>query len=285
MDKEAYIESGILDEYALGAASEADRKAVQCLRSVYPEIEEACAEAEAAVAAYGQAFAKTPPPDLKASILAAIGEEDQTTQIASTTTSEKETEAVVRPLESAPAPHRGGSSWGVWAAAASLAGLIAVAAMLWQTRDELSGLQEQVASLQSEKAELVATAEASGTALANAQSQLALATNPNNVVIPMLQAEGKPDALTRVLWNSETKEVFVHVDHMPTPPEGKQYQLWAIKDGQAIDAGVFEVGEAVGDTAIQRMKVIAEAEAFVVTLEKRGGVPVAEGDVWALGNV
>jgi len=49
----------------------------------------------------------------------------------------------------------------------------------------------------------------------------------------------------------------------------KQYQLWAQIDGQMVDLGVFEHNDQ-----LQRLKTTQKAEAFVITIEPRGGSPV-----------
>ena len=56
---------------------------------------------------------------------------------------------------------------------------------------------------------------------------------------------------------------------LPPAPPGKQYQFWADVDGRMVDAGML-----TGDTAgIHRMKDMADATAFGVTLENEGGSP------------
>jgi anti-sigma-K factor RskA len=69
-----------------------------------------------------------------------------------------------------------------------------------------------------------------------------------------------------VYWDKSTGQVYVYASKLPTPEAGKQYQLWALKDGKPVDAGVFDInGE------LQQMKRITEADAFAVTLEPVGG--------------
>ena len=56
---------------------------------------------------------------------------------------------------------------------------------------------------------------------------------------------------------------------LPAAPAGRQYQLWAIVNGQPLDAGMLR------DTKmqVQQMKAFAQADAFAITLEKSGGSP------------
>jgi anti-sigma-K factor RskA len=51
-----------------------------------------------------------------------------------------------------------------------------------------------------------------------------------------------------------------------------QYQLWAIVDGKPFDAGLLiETKTADNKYNIQKMKSFGKAEAFAITLEKKGG--------------
>ncbi|RIJ34429.1 hypothetical protein D1627_16065 [Pontibacter oryzae] len=77
-----------------------------------------------------------------------------------------------------------------------------------------------------------------------------------------------PDANVMVYWSPEQQHVYVDAVQLPEPPEGKQYQLWALRDGQPIDAGMLQLN---GQTAMQQMKQIGAAQAFAITLEPEGG--------------
>ncbi|HEX8546709.1 MAG TPA: anti-sigma factor, partial [Cytophagaceae bacterium] len=60
----------------------------------------------------------------------------------------------------------------------------------------------------------------------------------------------------------------INVKSLPAAPSDQQYQLWALDNGVPIDAGVFEVTDSL---QLQKLKTINSAQAFAVTLEKRGG--------------
>ena len=92
-----------------------------------------------------------------------------------------------------------------------------------------------------------------------------------------------PHAHPVVYWNPTSREVHVVTKNLPPPPAGKQYQLWAIHDGHRIDAGVFDANRV---DSIQRVKDIANAEAFAVTLEREGGSPEPDLEsIYAVGNL
>lgn len=110
--------------------------------------------------------------------------------------------------------------------------------------------------------------------LVEAQRQL----NGKEEMIAMLQSDtykkikltavpGKPDALVQLLWNTQTKAVYVSNLSLPQAPSGRQYQLWAIVDGKPVDAGTLNNERGV----VQTMKTFNRAEAFAITLEQAGG--------------
>jgi anti-sigma-K factor RskA len=55
---------------------------------------------------------------------------------------------------------------------------------------------------------------------------------------------------------------------MPRLPTEQQYQLWALIDGKPKDLGVFDVND---DKVILKMKNTQRADAFAITIEKKGG--------------
>ena len=73
-------------------------------------------------------------------------------------------------------------------------------------------------------------------------------------------------------WNPRTQAVYLLAQLMPLPPDGKQFQLWAIVNKKLVDIGVFKTGENVS-RQLQEMKAIAFAQGFAVTLARPGGTP------------
>ncbi len=69
---------------------------------------------------------------------------------------------------------------------------------------------------------------------------------------------------------------------MKSLAQENQYQLWAIVDGKPVDAGVFDSTTA----GLLKMKALAGAAAFAVTIEPRGGkaTPSLE-TLQVIGNV
>jgi hypothetical protein len=71
-----------------------------------------------------------------------------------------------------------------------------------------------------------------------------------------------------VYWNPSTGKLMMADARLPALARDEQYQLWALYNGQPVDAGVLEED---GSEGAGFQKDIARAEAFAVTVEPRGG--------------
>jgi anti-sigma-K factor RskA len=78
------------------------------------------------------------------------------------------------------------------------------------------------------------------------------------------------------------------VEKLPALAEDKDYQLWLV-DPQyptPVDGGTFTVDPATGDARVtfKANKPIRSVAKFAVSLEKKGGVPKAEGPMVLLSQ-
>jgi anti-sigma-K factor RskA len=76
--------------------------------------------------------------------------------------------------------------------------------------------------------------------------------------------------------------VYLLVNNLPKPANDKQYQLWAFIDGKPVDMGLLDLSEK--PLQLYRMKNAQTAQAFAITLEKRGNGPIPHGAVYVKGN-
>lgn len=88
------------------------------------------------------------------------------------------------------------------------------------------------------------------------------------------------------VWDSESGSGLLKVSQIPQLEAGKDYQLWIVDPqyNTPVDGGVFQV-DANGTATIrfQPGKKVDEVSAFAVSLERKGGVPVAEGPMVLVG--
>ncbi len=165
--------------------------------------------------------------------------------------------------------------------AASIALLISLLRnlVLYQSWENTRG-QLQIALV--DKAQFAQQLEVKQTQNQLLNKELQVLNNLQIQYVALIGFEKYPEARVRVCWHQQSGEVFLQVQNLPTPPKGRQYQLWAIYQDKAIDAGVFEIGTKTSQ--LQKMKNITQADMFVVTLEKEGGLPQPQGEAYSLSK-
>ena len=181
-------------------------------------------------------------------------------------------------------------AWLPWIAAggfALLAGFLSQA--YFAARAEMIALREQgaLAALESQGLQQRIEAERilSARRLADLRAGL---PEPGGLarlkIVPLVSARGfAAPALAIVLWDPVRQEGELVVANLPPPAPDKDYQLW-IMDPQYPDpvgAGVLTVGTTAGDVCIlfKPDRPVAAAARFAVSLERKGGVPRAEGPI------
>lgn len=256
MDIKEYISSGILEAYVLGSASEQERREVECLSSIYPELRKELDALSISLEKYAEASAVEPPSYLRDKIFAEINSEE---------TKQEKSSGKIISIEKALQPS---PKMNYWLAAASVI-MLAVSSVLFI---QVSRINSELAIVQQEKQK---SDEALAEMSAKSQKmheQMAMLNNPDNKKVMMKGTENHPGMLASVLWNSKDHRVYLSVNNLPQPPSDKQYQLWAIVDGKPVDMGVFDI--STDSTMYHKMGATENAQAFAVTLEKKGGSPV-----------
>ncbi|MDX2286790.1 MAG: anti-sigma factor [Bacteroidia bacterium] len=246
MNAQEYISSGILELYVAGALPEAEAIAVREAARKDPAIQAEIEAIEAAMIRYAESLTEQPDPALLAGVMSAIGAEQAPPA------------AQVRPLYLR-----------AWAIAASV--LLFASAILnlvffgrWQDASrEIAVLNNDRSQIAAERASYRERYEASA-------AELELIGNPEIRIVRMTGQAKAPDARALVYWNPKTAEVKLKTQQLAGLEAGYQYQLWAIKGGQPVDAGVFDPS----DTLLLQKAITEGAEAFAVTIEKTGGSPV-----------
>jgi hypothetical protein len=103
-------------------------------------------------------------------------------------------------------------------------------------------------------------------------------------IVSLVSAPGfAAPVLAIVLWDQVRQEGELVVANLTSPAPDKDYQLW-IMDPQYPDpvgAGVLTVGTTAGDVRLlfKPDRPVATAARFAVSLERKGGVPRAEGPI------
>jgi anti-sigma-K factor RskA len=250
MDSKAYIESGILETYALGMCSEAEAREVEAMCAKHPELKQELTQIEESLFNYALAHSKSPKAETRAKVLNEINKLQQAEN------NPKQIHLFYN--------NRLAIAATLIVFSLSLLGNIFFYAK-WKSANQ------DVIALLSEKQQLAESLNTNKVKYETMKQDMAILTNPDVVKIAMKGVAKSPESLAMIYWNKKSKEVFIELTALPTPQDGKQYQLWAIVDGKPVDAGMISLsGE---DTALHRMKDFESAQAFAITLEQEGGSP------------
>jgi len=239
-----YISSGIVESYVLGLATEAEGREFETFCVQYPEIAEAKASFELALEQRLLQDAILPPAQIKAAIQEKL----------LTTTEEEpvhlqESETTVKSI----------GPW-KWLAAASL--ILLAGTVFWSltTYNRYKTLEATNRNLQNQLEQ--------STAQLKALRQDALLLQKPEVVMAAMKGTTDPRMYATVYWDTASKDVYLMVNNLPQPASDKQYQLWALLNGNPINLGMIEVKE---ERLLVRMKNVENAQAFAITLEPIGG--------------
>ncbi|ARK12049.1 anti-sigma factor [Fibrivirga algicola] len=256
-----YVTSGILESYALGAVSDQERREVECLSAIYPELRQELDRLTLALENYALMHSVAPPASLQEKIRQRLTFADQELPAVSA----EETKVI--PLQRERPVFQ--IAW-VAAAAVGLV-LIAFAYFLINQLQQKRAFADQMAQtnvqLQAEMG-LLRQQQNRDTQL------LALLRQPDvkTIRLAAAQPDGDP-ADVIVYWDRQKKQVTLEVERLPDLPADKQYQLWALVDGKPVDAGVFQ--NRIERYSLQQTnRPIQSADTFAITVEKSGGSPV-----------
>ncbi|HEY9249844.1 MAG TPA: anti-sigma factor, partial [Rariglobus sp.] len=101
-------------------------------------------------------------------------------------------------------------------------------------------------------------------------------------------AGNSPQARAIAVWSPDRQEGVLVVSKLPPLRTDQDYQLWVIDPQYPIpvDGGVFTVDPATGEARVsfKPHKAVAVAQTFAVSLERKGGVPKAEGPMMLISN-
>lgn len=258
MNVQEYILSGIVESYVLGLASDEERKEFEQLCQQYPELLEARTSFELSLEQQAMQYAEVPPVALKQKIWQHIKEEDNPVQI------KKTAKVPVRKI-----------NWLKYVAAASIALLIGSAylniSLSSKNKKLKADYDTQVAQLDILKEDMDK-----------------LTSSPNIKMASLKGLPASPQSFTTVYWDTASHDVYLLVNNLPKPPSDKQYQLWALANGQPIDLGFISDEYFVKKNRLLiQAKNAQKAQAFAITLEQknRPNPEKPEGEMYVMGNL
>ncbi len=281
MDLNSFISSGILELYASGLATPEEAREVEDMAANHPKVQAELDAIRKALDAYTGVHAVRPPEGLKEKVMQRVegmpkSRPKETSKPETTPTNQYSYE----PRESS-----GGSSnianIAAWILGLALLGALAAIFLFWQ---EAERAKTKVQAAKDETEQLRKDCEAEKAKAKAIDKQFVdlrhWATKP-------IQLKATPiggDAYATVFWNNRKGFTYFDMGNLPKPTADKQFQLWAIVDGQPTDMGVFEVNDTNELIAIEGH--IENPQAFAITLEPKGGSQAPTLDqMWVVGAV
>jgi anti-sigma-K factor RskA len=259
-----YIESGKLELFLLGELNEREREEVLTLAKEYPEIQQELDALEEAMFAFDHATGKSPSPKVKEKIFASLEEEFKTEQATT-----KEAPSFSSSLASSETKVVKIGPWKPFAIAASLVAILASTAAIYFAGKFHDTEEKFIALLQDQQV------------MADNLNQVKLQYEETDSQLDRLVAgdfkrvemkgESFPmqkDAKVDVFWDAKAQEVFVAVNNLNSLSDEFDYQLWAIGKDGPVGIGLVNPGEKF---TLQQMNAVAEAGAFAITIEPKGG--------------
>jgi hypothetical protein len=250
VDIQEYILSGIIESYVLGLTSEEERSEFEKMCGQYPEVLQARIAFELLLDKEAKQNAMEPPAYLKEKILGAI-------------------QSTGKIVNMSFAPERS-IRWLKYVVAACL--ILLGGSLYWNI------------SLQKQNKKVQANLDASQKMLAQMETDAKAIQHPDVKMARMDGTSVSPQSYTTVYWDTTSHDVYLLINNLPAPASNEQYQLWALLDGKPIDMGVLEISEK--PLQLYHMKNVQAAQAFAITLEKKGGSPTPSPDkIYVMGKL
>ena len=152
---------------------------------------------------------------------------------------------------------------------------------LWNRNQSLSA---EVSSLSNRLREAQNEITGQREQLASARAVDELLASPAVRVAELSGKKPAPQAHAMLAYDRATGRAVVMATGLPPCPEGHAYQLWLIADNKPLPGGTFKA-DAQGHARLSdRLPEGHAAPTFAVTLEREGGVPAPQGDVFLAGT-
>ncbi|MEM7086218.1 MAG: anti-sigma factor [Bacteroidota bacterium] len=242
MDKNAIIESGMLERYLLGELSHAESLQLEAILQEDAELRSLYEEMESDFEKMARENAIQPPAKVKQQLMEKV--------IGDTTP--------VIPLNE----NRANKQY--LAIAASFALLFGVTAIWLYT--QLNKTQESIELVRTQNSELKNELELVMENYDDIVGWYETINDPNAVQFILKGNDKSPNAKAISYVNHANKTVVLNAKELPTLDADHDYQLWADVAGEMIDMGVIPK-----NTPMIAMKYIDKAESFNITIEPAGG--------------
>ncbi|HZZ74555.1 MAG TPA: anti-sigma factor [Puia sp.] len=269
MNVQDYILSGIVESYVLGLSSPEESAEFERMCAAHHEVLNARNAFEILLESRLQEQKVEPPHELKSRIFSEISRQKSTVTPSS-------------PAKPSLVPRTGFAKYVAAASFILLAGSVLLNFYLLSQYKKTIAKNEELIAAQTQIANNNKVLQ---TKTLNYENAISLMQNPLMTVVKMpgVPKSPAPSSLATIYWNTQSKDVYLLINKLPVPLPNKQYQLWAIVNGKPIDAGIIDMAEGI---SFVKLKNIPKAEAFAITLEKKGGSSTPDLDaMYVMGKV
>ncbi|MEX1188692.1 MAG: anti-sigma factor [Bacteroidia bacterium] len=265
MNIKEYIESGIIELYAMDALSPEEKGEVEANIERYPELKSELDAVQEGLSLFAEIYAKEPDASLKQRVLGNLPFEVSNEVIGKPTVKIQDES----PISKAPEPKviKMQSKINLWLAAASVALLLTTSWLVLrnnQYSERIAELESRLSNSEQQFADLNTRFTANAEQLANLSS-------PDTKKILLSSKTQDVGANAVVFLNPKKAVMLISIDQLAELPEENQYQLWALVDGKPIDMGVLN--NKKGMQSGKNIPELLQAQAFAITIEKKGGSP------------
>ena len=246
MNIEEYIESGILELYLADVLSAEERSDVERMMKQHAEIRDEVSFLREALER--AASAPAPPNHIRANLERAIKSDiPHATETSSVPrTASKKAPGMVLPV----------------LLLAALSGMT----YLWLTN---RSSEERILQLEVTETRLTETNDSLTQALQDCSKKLLSLSSGDIVPVYLASTTGAPEMKVRVFHDTQGTQCYLDETTVPAPPNGKQYQLWALVGDQPTDLGVIDFGSDAD--LFSALNCVVGATAYAITLEPVGG--------------
>lgn len=265
MNTREYIESGVLELYVFGRLSDAENAEVQDMAKQHSEVNDEIIAIERAVINLSYSVAP---------YLSAANYE----KIRRKLIDKHEGNDGVVQME--PGRRSGAGQYIGWAAAVIF--MFGFGYQYYQYNEVTKEAQAATAE-RSKFEQMVADLNIKNT---KAEQALAIVRDKFSTVVKLEGQAVSPESYAKVYVNTNKKEIYVDLAGLPEPPEGKVYQIWALKLDPLTPTSIGVIDNKNENNGILQVENFDEAEAFGITLEPAGGSasPTLE-QLYTLGKV
>lgn len=249
----------------MGLSSATETTEVAAWAKQYPEVAAEIDAIQSGLENYAKTHAVAPDPSVKEKLFAAINT-NETAPVINLKAEEKTTAKVY----SISPPWK-------YAAAASVILLVGSLILNYTFYNKYQSANKELASTQTELQQQIASAQSMDTAMR-------IMGDMHATQVVAKSVDSTADMGARIYWMKNTNEVYIDPANLPTAPEGKQYEFWAIVEGAPVNGGIITTEINGKKVHVQKMKSFGKVQAFAISLENAGPAKVKPDKVMAVGS-